>query len=247
MGCVLCRPSLPVWDIKRIVPHPVQDELYRRMTSAQPGTHVFCGPQGSGKHHYMLATAHRLRREGAANVVWVQCDQYQWTHHTSKETALDWVSKVVLRRQCSSADDFVARLARRRSRPTALFFESFSKLADCPGSMELLQNLGRLINVVLAVSDSKTGRAISLYGNRLLCGGRWREEHVRDLVGSLSLDHRLWTPDAKERLVRLGILAGTPAFVLRMAMVGPFNLSLEAEDDARAVGAKWAELQEEEG
>jgi hypothetical protein len=215
---------LPVWAVMDLVSHPVQDLLYNRLTS-ESGVFVFHGPWSSGKHHYMLDTARRMRNQcRKRDVHWVPCGSRVYG-----EAMMPWLSRTVLGEEVESAIGFVSALNKDRA---ATIFLEHSELLFIDKKVSAVNFLGLLagaidlslrsdINVVFANSRPENAQAVLAASESIRLLGepectRWLEPHVRAFMDQQQKLLVNWTQDERETLVKLGTTAGTVGFVQRL-------------------------------
>jgi hypothetical protein len=237
---------LPVWAVMDLVSHPVQDLMYQRLTS-ESGVFIFHGPWSSGKHHYMLHTARRMRNECKdRDVHWVPCGSRRYG-----EAMMPWLSQMVLRKRVESGIGFVSAL--RKDRAATIFLEhsellfvdknasAVTFLAVLAGAIDL--SLRNDVNVVLANSRPyNVQKALAASESIRLLGeprcARWLKPHVRQFVDQHQDLLADWNNEDRETLIRLGTMAGTVGFVQGLIYSDPKTLERKLEL-AREEAMQW--------
>jgi hypothetical protein len=236
--------ALPVWAVTDLVAHPVQDILYERLTK-EHGVFMFWGPWSSGKQHYMLDAARRMRNTCKnRDVHWVPCGSREYG-----DAMMPWLARMVLGEGVESGIGFVSALPRTRAvtifleHSELLFIDKKASavqfLAVLAGAIDL--SLRTDVNVIFSNSRPENAQAVLVASESIRLLGspecsRWHEPHVRAFMDQQHAKIASWTNEERETLLKLGSMAGTVGFVQQLVYSDPKRLKNKqcfAEKEAR--------------
>lgn len=241
-------PVLPL-ELKQgagLISHPSQLILQRAIDHPQCGAFVLWAVQGSGKTAYLRQAASNLIRSDR-NALFLDAAEFKHQHHVHP---LLWLHSALgnLKPDLPYASFLPLPTHGIYSPPpTCIIIDQFDHMINHEHAESFIVGLAeksrltKRFSVIVSVTNPENARTVLRWngGEKIkLVGGPqvscWGAEHVRALIQQLPLlDHQ------RDKLLELGTIAKTPAYVLDAAFSGvPINDAFH-ETRARELQERW--------